>query len=130
MDIRCRDICIFKLNFERFFHDEDNLTTDENDEVGIPVNVDFNYAENINSEEKNSKLELHFTVGDKEGHSICKFELVLAGIFEWDELSSDEAENQIMKEGAQTLFSFARTLFYDFTKNAGMPGLILPYQEF
>lgn len=116
----CRNISIYEMQYIR------NLDL-ENAVPEIPVQAETNYARNNDNSEKDSRLLLKLEVGE-QGKTECAFyfKLVLAGIFDWEELTPEEAEDEISTEGAEILMSFARTYFHDITEKSGVHGVVLP----
>lgn len=120
MKSKCKDIYVYEMSFKR---NEKNIDADASMEVGIETN----YARNNDAEKKDSRLILNMTVGDEEDEEQAFwFKIRIAGIFDWSDLSEEEAEEQIYAEGMDTLLSFARTYLHDMAEKAGLGGIILP----
>lgn len=120
MKSTCKNISIYEMQYVR------NLDA-EKAGAEMPVQAESNYARNIDKSEKDSRLLLRLEVGEP-GKTDCPFycKMVLAGIFDWEELTPEEAEEEISTEGAEILMSFARTYFYDITEKSGVYGVVLP----
>ena len=121
--INCEKVWILEENFVKSYIEK--TQTEE-----IPVHVESEYAPNKDETIKNAKLEMYMEVGEKDSTEYpFYFKIKLAGIFGWDEESKEEAENKILTEGREILYSFIRTYFYEMLNRADMNAVVLPTLE-
>lgn len=120
MKIACEDLILLDVEFIR------NLEYKE-EEKEFPAKLEPIFGRNMDSEAKDSRLILRLEIGErgnKEHPFYCR--LAVAAIFNWNELSEEAAEKEIMSVGVEIVSSFIRTYLYDLMQKAGMEPMVLP----
>ncbi|EOT23506.1 hypothetical protein C805_03170 [Eubacterium sp. 14-2] len=124
MRVKCEDISVIDMSFTK-------KTDREPGKHDIPVSMEPEYAMSSEPNDKAARLMIKFEVGEMENEELpFYFSLKLAGIFSWDILTDKEAEKEVMEEGTELLFSFARTFLYEMMGKAGLKQIILPIEHF
>lgn len=125
MKVSCVDMTVVEVKFNR------NMEFNSGQETEVTVNVKPVYGINEDPEAENSRLMLSFTAGEEENKNnpfFCK--IVIAGIYEWNGASAEEAEEEIMTIGIKQLMAFVTSYFHDLTLKAGLHPIILAPVEF
>ena len=125
MKVSCVDMAVVEVKFNR------NMKFNSEQETEVTVNLEPIYGINEDPEEENSRLMLNFTAGEEEDKNkpfFCK--IVIAGIYEWNGASAEEAEEEIMTIGIKQLMAFVTSYFHDLTLKAGLRPIVLQPIEF
>lgn len=125
MNVTCADMAVVEVKFSR------NIEFNSDQETEVSVKVEPVYGINENPEAENSRLMLSFMAGEEENKNnpfFCK--IVIAGIYEWNGASAEDAEKEIMTTGIKQLMSFVTAYFHDLTLKSGLQPVILPPMEF
>lgn len=124
MKSRCVDISVYSIQFRK------NAKAKKG-EMPMQVQIEANIARNANEEKKDSRLLLEMEVGeDGNEEQAFYFKIEVAGIFEWKDITEEEAKQEINEEGMEILLSFARTYLYDITEKSGLGGIVIPIMHF
>ena len=125
MKVSCADMAVIEVKFQR------NIEFNSQQETQVSVKVETTYGVNEDPDAENSRLMLSFTVGEEENKNMPFFcKIVIAGIYNWNGASAEDAEKEIMTMGANQLMSFITSYFHDLTLKARLQPVILPPIEF
>mgnify|MGYP002153245988 CR=1 FL=1 len=118
--LNCGEVIVVEENFIR-----NSLMEKTNSHM--PVQLDKKFMPNKDEKINNAKLELHLQVGEKDSSEFpFYYAIKLAGIFNWEDKTVEDMEEEISQEGVEMLYSFIRTYFYDMLKKSELPALVLP----
>lgn len=109
-----------------FTNDEFEKETNRELEETISFETRVCHADN---KERNALVELVIAIGG--GKSPYNIEMIMRGIFEWNNKMSDELAEQLLKTNAPALLlSYARPIMTNLTMNGRFNTVNIPYIDF
>lgn len=117
------------LSFESFIVDKITFTTNSDFKPIEEIEVDFTLSSRFAIDDNNAKVTLFCSIfkdPEKENKPFS-LEVILSGLFEFEELISDEEKKKLLEVNATAiLFPYLRVLVSTIVSSSGFPTLILP----